>query len=510
MSEKRRIVLNTFAHGSSQLIAMASAFVFMPLLVRGFGLNEYGLYLLASSVGGYAAILDLGVGSALMKMVAEKAARNEREQLSALVSTALTFYTGIGVLVAGLLVVVGLHAGDIFHVNEQGARLLRNLLLIVAVTQLWGWPASTAGYVLMGFQRFTLTARVGIGITLGNVAAIVAVLVAHRGPLLLTALSGGVGVLGTLAMVVLARRQLHGVDVSPFQPQLSVARSILTFSWAIFVIQLSAVIVYQQTDRVVLGIFVGAASIGLYEAAGKFQGFVSQLLSLSVSAVLPAASGLDAEGRKTALQGLFFRGNKYTVSFVAPIVVVLLVLAKPLINGWLGPAFATQALAARILVAPQLLLCSLTLGDSIMTAMGKLPQRIPYVIAFTAANLVLSLILVQSLGIMGVVLGTTIPYLVDFPFHIRLLLRQVDVRFRDWARLVVRPTYPLLVIPAGMCLLALFTPLTSRLIGVGIVAAVSLVAYWVTLFFLGFSSSERQEVTAVLRAARSQIAARRA
>ena len=34
----------------------------MPLLIRGFGVREYGLYILAGS-GCYALVLDLGVGT---------------------------------------------------------------------------------------------------------------------------------------------------------------------------------------------------------------------------------------------------------------------------------------------------------------------------------------------------------------------------------------------------------------------------------------------------------------
>ena len=51
-------------------------------------------------------------------------------------------------------------------------------------------------------------------------------------------------------------------------------RTILGFSWAVFVIQVCTLVIYQQTDRLVLGVFLGAAAITLYEAAGKFLGLV--------------------------------------------------------------------------------------------------------------------------------------------------------------------------------------------------------------------------------------------
>ena len=505
MSEKRRIVLNTLANGISQLTAMIMAFVFMPLLIRAFGLTDYGLYLLAGSVASYAALLDFGVGTALAKMVAENAAADNHEGIAVLASTALAFYTVIGFAIASLMVLMGVYGGQFFHVNAQGVALLRNLFFIGAVFQLWAWPAATASYVLVGFQKYTFMAKVALGVTLGNVAAIVIVLVTHQGPVFLMGLGGLVGVIGTLFSVSRARRELRGVVVSPFRAKRTALRSIFMFSWAISVIQIAGVIVYQQTDRLVLGIFVGAASISLYEAAGKFQGFIAQLTGFATSAVMPMASHLDAQGRQDSLASLFVRGSKYTVALVTPVVVTLIVLAKPLILRWLGPAFVPQAVNAQILILPQLFMATATLGDSIITGQGNLPKRLPYAIAITIANLVLSLLLVQRLGILGVVLGTSIPYLVDYPFHVRIQLKLVGISASRWLREIVLPAYPLLLIPALVGLGLRETMLMNRLLGVALAGSICVGLYWAAFFWFGLNSAERSEVHSGLRSVVSRI-----
>ena len=93
------------------------------------------------------------------------------------------------------------------------------------------------------------------------------------------------------------------------------------------------------------------------------------------------------------------------------LLVVLIVVARPLLQSWLGAAFAAQALAAQILISHQVLTSGTAVGDSIIVGLGKLPKRLPYVIGLAVANLALSLLLVRPLGIMGVVLGTAIAYL---------------------------------------------------------------------------------------------------
>ena len=57
-----------------------------------------------------------------------------------------------------------------------------------------------------------------------------------------------------------------------------------------------------------------------------------------------------------------------------------------------------------------------------------------FVALSTAVNLGLSLALTPSLGLNGVVLGTTIAYVLAFPFFLRLTLRTLPIRLAELAR----------------------------------------------------------------------------
>ena len=101
------------------------------------------------------------------------------------------------------------------------------------------------------------------------------------------------------------------------------------------------------------------------------------------------ASNLDAAGRSEVLEGLVYRGTRYVVALITPAVFDGDDLAKPLISGWLGPAFENQAVNAAILVSPWLLIVTATMADNVLVARGLLPKRLPWVIALTVENLVL-------------------------------------------------------------------------------------------------------------------------
>lgn len=507
-TEKRRLFGNTLANGLAQSAVMLASLVFMPLLIRSFGIGQYGLYMLASSVTAYAALLDFGAGSALTKMVAEHHAHNDREALSGSISSTLSFYTIVGVVVAVVMVGVGAGVQHLFGVDARSAVILRDMLWVGAVFQLWYWPASTARHVLSGLQRFDLLARIGVITTVLSVGVTVGVIVAGSGPVALVGLNGAVAAVVAIYTIATARR-LVGVPVLTYRTaSRKYLTAILVFSWPLFAVQVSDALFYQQTDRIVLGVFAGAAAVGLYEAAAKFNALVAYLSALTVSAVLPLASSLGAQGRHASLKLLLLRGTKYVAALIAPVTLVLAVVAGPLIADWLGSAFDGQAIVAQVLVLPHVLICLGVMGDAIVISKGRFAGRIPFVVAQAVLNLVLSVALVGRYGVLGVAIGTAVSHLVDFPLHMWFLLKETDTGLGEWLRTVIVPVFPLLLVPVALAMVLSRTALADSIPGVALASALALLPYWALVYRFSFGDDERRDVRAWLMALQGRFARR--
>lgn len=487
------------ANSVAQVVQMASAFVFMPLLIPRFGFANYGVYLLASSLSGYFGLMDLGVGASVVKYVAEHRAKKEEKALSLVLSTSLVFYLIVGVTAAILLVGVAFLAVAAFRMPPESVALTRNLLLLSAAVSLISWPASLATYILMGHQRFGVVAYLNVGVTVGNIVATIAVIIANQGPFVLLATTSAVGIVGALAGIRYASKELAGVPVRLRLASMRTFRSIFRFSSAIFVTQVAGVLIYQQTDRVVLGVFVGAAAITLYEAASKLQSLVRQLAGMLASAVMPAASQLDAEARSGALESLFLRGTKYSVIFVTPITVGLMVLAGPILRTWLGPQFVPMTFGAQLFVSYWLLNANVTVAGNILTGTGKLRFLLWYTICGALGNVVLSVVLAQRIGTLGVVYGTVLPAFIGFPIYMYYTMKVLGIPARRWFHdIVVRP-YPLLVVTVAIAYAGERLGLTTRLTGVAIVGLASVLAYWAVAYVVALTPNERGDFASLLR-----------
>ena len=391
--DKRRLIGNTVATGVAQFASLALAFVLAPLLIREFGVREYGLYVLVLSIGTFATLLDFGMGAALEKLLAEHLASRRTHEAGQLFSTVLLAYTGIGVLAMLLYAVLAWRAGHLFHIAPSEVRLLRDLLLVSGAIALATWPLSTGLRVLGGLQRYADAARVALGVTVTSALAAAYVLATHRSPVTLAALMGGVTVLGGIANLVVALARLRSTGVKPAAPARTAFAKVLDFSWAVFVLQLAVQLIYHHTDRLLLGLFLGVVSVTLYEGPARLVALVVQLVGLSNSALMPFASQLDATGRSGTLSALLLRGSRYVTAFIAPIATMIVVLARPLLTTWLGPEFAVAVVPTMLLVGVQIVLASATVGHTLVVGTGKLKGRLPYIIFQTLANVALSVVL---------------------------------------------------------------------------------------------------------------------
>ena len=105
---------NTVWNLVGQVAPMIVAVFAIPILIRGLGLERFGLLTIAWVVIGYFSLFDLGTGRALTKLVADKLGLGQRERLGPLIWTALIMMALLGV--AAMLVAAVLSRWLVFHV----------------------------------------------------------------------------------------------------------------------------------------------------------------------------------------------------------------------------------------------------------------------------------------------------------------------------------------------------------------------------------------------------------
>ena len=105
LTSGKLLARNTVWNLVGQGVPLIAAVFAIPLLIKGLGIERFGVLTLAWMVIGYFSLFDFGIGRALTKVVAEKLGSGHTEDIPAIAWTALFLMLVLGVV--GAIVVAG-------------------------------------------------------------------------------------------------------------------------------------------------------------------------------------------------------------------------------------------------------------------------------------------------------------------------------------------------------------------------------------------------------------------
>ncbi|MBA3746655.1 MAG: oligosaccharide flippase family protein [Solirubrobacterales bacterium] len=435
---ERHIARSTLAQQASQGVGVVAMLVVITLLGRELSLREFGLFGLLIALASYMLVLQASVEGAAVRAIAlVPQGGPPRDRVF---STVLALYAVFGLLAGVIIALVGIALVGVLKIDadlEQTAR--EGFLALGAVTAV-GWPFRAYQDALRGSQQFVAAAIAEVVANVGYVVAMCVLIVAGAPLWVIIAVGGSLPILlgvGSLLLLKIVR--------APFRFRASevnraTAREVLGFSAYLSAIGIADLIVYSS-DRIVLSAFRSTAVVGLFEAVIRPHALVRQLHGTLVVTIVPVASGFVATGDEERLHDLLLRGTRYVLAVVVPVTVVLMIVSAPLLDAWLGPEFREAAPAMAILLSYWVVSSATGVGGAMLVARGRAKELTQVAWAAAVLNLTLSVALTPWLGLEGVALGTTIPYLVLYPFVMRLILRDFPVGFGRLARAALLPAY---------------------------------------------------------------------
>ena len=150
--------------------------------------------------------------------------------------------------------------------------------------------------------------------------------------------------------------------------------------------------------------------MGQFEGPVRAHNLLYALGGALAVPVVPTASRYSAARDVARLRALAVRGTRYTLALFVPLCVTLMVLAKPLLEVWLGARYGDGATALAILVSYWLLYGGLIVTPGFLVGVGRARQVGRVFAGAAVLNLALALLLTPELGLEGPALATAIPF----------------------------------------------------------------------------------------------------
>ncbi len=335
----RNVVWNLLGLAAPLLVAVPA----VPRLIRGVGIDRFGVLTLAWVVIGYFSLFDFGFGRALTKLVAEKLGAGRTEDIPPLFWTSLVLmllFGGLGAAVMAVLSPWLVHSVLRIPATIQVETLRAFYVLAASV------PVVIATTALRGFleayQRFRASTAVRIPLGVFTFA----------GPLLVLPFSANLlPIVGILVLARLLACIALWVLCVRTDPALSDG---IVISWDLVSLlfrfggwmTVTSIVspLMASLDRFLIGAVVSISAVAYYATPSEVVIKLLIIPSAIAGVLFPAfSSGFAQDTTRTRL--LFVRGVKYTFLAIFPFILIVIVFASEGLRLWVGAEFARHSTA---------------------------------------------------------------------------------------------------------------------------------------------------------------------
>jgi len=326
---------------AGQILPMVAAVFAIPPVVKSIGLERFGVLTLGWVIVGYFSLFDLGLGRALTKIVADKLAAGDEQDLYALIwtSSLLMFLLG---LFAGLTMfaLAPWLVNQVLRVPENlRVETLHALYLLSVSVPI---VTSTSGFrgILEAVQRFDIVNQIRIPMAISVFLGPLLVIPFSKSLVWIFAFLVAGRLFAWIAFVFACLATFHGLGRN-VTFQMSGLRAVLQFGgWITAGNLIVPVMVY--IDRFVIGSLLSLSAVAFYTTPFEV---VTKLLTIPgalAGVMFPAFAATYVQDR-SRMGFLMQRGVKYVFITLFPVILMMIAFAPEGLKFWVGTAFAQQS-----------------------------------------------------------------------------------------------------------------------------------------------------------------------
>lgn len=383
--------------------------VFTPFLVSIIGSGEYGVYKIVGSLIGSITILDLGIGSSILRFSAKFYAENDKEKLSNFAAMGLIQATILSVIMISVCVVVYFQFDGIYGETLTAEELAvgKELFLFFIVILVLNMYEKVMFNVISGcehysfangmkllhiimklFLSYKLVSRTEKTVTLLQIEIIL---------LIITLLLQSVYLKNRVGI----RIRFHYWDNTLFKQ---------SFSYMLLMfIQSLASQFNGNLDNMVIGAYLGSTAVAVYSIGLQFYNMYEQFALSFSNFMLPSVSKQILSGASNReLEETVIKVGRFEFMALGGALCGYIVIGREFINLWLGPDYIFAWIVGLLLMIPTTIPLVQNVCLSILRAKNKIGFRTAAVCIMSVFNFCVTVIGVQRWGAIAACVGTVI------------------------------------------------------------------------------------------------------
>jgi O-antigen/teichoic acid export membrane protein len=402
-------------------VSIAISFLLIPLSLNYLNPVKYGIWLTLTSVIGWFAFFDLGLGNGLRNKLAEALAKNDKELARTYISTSYAIMSlTIGmVYLLFVLVFPFINWSFILNTPVDMNEEINRLIFIVFSFFCLQFIIKLISMILKADQRSAISGGINTFASLLSLIIVYVLTKTTHGSLLW--LSIGISAANLISPLI-ATFWYFGTDYKHLIPsikyvKLSSAKDLMGLGFLFFIMQFAALILFS-TDSFIIAQLYGPEEVTPYNIAFKYFSLVTMGFAIVTTPFWTAYTDayhkqdFDWIRRITKKLAMFW-------VILAFGVIAMLLFADTFYGIWIGNKIKIPFLLSATMACWVLISSWTSLFGNFLSGVGKIRLSLYHSFAMIIINIPLSIFLAKylNLGSAGVIIGTCICVLPQVFLH---------------------------------------------------------------------------------------------
>ncbi len=337
---KTGIASNVSAQFASQAAVVFLAFFTAPYIVHHLGVDLYGVLVLVGLTTSYFGLVELGLGQASIKFLAESYHRNDRAEVARVFWTSVLCYLFMGCIGAATIVGFTPLLIRILNFPPTLTQVTTRVFLVSAIGLLITMQAGVASSVPRALERFDISSKLGAALAITQ--SLVSVSLLYLGFSLLGLVVGSVVIqfLGLTAYWLVIRSIDPGLGRPVFD--LPTLKRLIRFGGFVTVSQVVGPLLVHL-EKFIMGGILSLSLVAYYTVPYNLVWTLTMLPSAIAVVLFPTFARLNAAGQSGRVAEIFLRSTKFIFASLLPVAFMLAFYSSEFLRAWMGADFAAQS-----------------------------------------------------------------------------------------------------------------------------------------------------------------------
>lgn len=412
------------------LIALVGLFK-TKILLEYIGEDSVAIYQLFAQIYTYLSLVDGGMTSAMIYYLYKPIRDKNYEEISEKINGVSSYFRNIGFLIIIIGLILSINIMFFVKQSSLSPMYIRICFIIFIIASACSYFASSHAVLYEAEQKLYKSSNLNHGLNL--IKGIVEIILVINGFDLLTLMFSFLilSILKNIILIIISKKD-HKYLVKTNKKNKDFKKE----ANSLFVQKISS-LVFENIDVFLLSKFTNSISVVIYTVYYQITHMITLMIKRVNSAIIPSIGDMLLDTNKEHARNLFDEINAL-LFYIAFIVCIPLYFAlNPFINLWYGEKYVSSNLIALLFVLILFITIISIVLDSYIRASGNFKSIKYWSIYQSVINLILSFLLVNKYGMLGVLSATVISFItgnfISYPYVVskKILERKQYIYYKN-------------------------------------------------------------------------------